>query len=364
MCISFSNMQKLGNWTVRMCANSIFGCNRSNPYSAVNIDDDRDACNLSCCNLLDWWLHRDTSSVVDHLSGGFIMGCNVLCRPTAAVWFVFLIAAWLLKRGDKGRFKFAMLFIIATTATLTPWVIRNLLIFDKPIWATTHGGYTLLLANNPLLYDQIASGNYSREWNEELFHEKWAQRNEGDPREATFWLAPVTEDKSRLTSPQTTLDKPWMGELVDDKLASQSAMKLIRNQPLIFLKSALVRLAWLWAPWPSARQGSAVQRFVIGFWYCTVLAAFFVSFVWNRSLPSTAKNVAAEVSNFDSTSIASSFARQPLAPAILLICAISFVHAVYWSNMRMRAVAMPAVYVVLAYQVSQISGKHRGRHEV
>ncbi len=38
-----------------------------------------------------------------------------------------------------------------------------------PVWATTHGGYTLLLGNNPLFYEYLRSGGFGTTWDAEPF---------------------------------------------------------------------------------------------------------------------------------------------------------------------------------------------------
>ena len=44
------------------------------------------------------------------------------------------------------------LLALTIVLVLSPWMIRNLLVFGEPVWTTTHGGYTLALANNPVYY--------------------------------------------------------------------------------------------------------------------------------------------------------------------------------------------------------------------
>jgi len=41
---------------------------------------------------------------------------------------------------------------------LSPSMIRNLALFGEPVWTTTHGGYTLALANNPVYYRNVLDG--------------------------------------------------------------------------------------------------------------------------------------------------------------------------------------------------------------
>ena len=59
----------------------------------------------------------------------------------------------MVKPGD-GRLRLMRGGLLAVTLVLvlSPWMIRNLLVFGEPVWTTTHGGYTLALANNPVYY--------------------------------------------------------------------------------------------------------------------------------------------------------------------------------------------------------------------
>ena len=45
--------------------------------------------------------------------------------------------------------------LLVTSAVVSPWVIRNRLVFGRWIATTTHGGYTLLLGNNPDFYRHL-----------------------------------------------------------------------------------------------------------------------------------------------------------------------------------------------------------------
>ena len=59
---------------------------------------------------------------------------------------------------------------ITILLVLSPWLIRNVLLFGEPIWTTTHGGYTLALANNPVYYDDVLHGPSGRVW---TGHDQW-----------------------------------------------------------------------------------------------------------------------------------------------------------------------------------------------
>ncbi len=79
---------------------------------------------------------------------------------------------------------------VALTLTLFvgSWTWRNQRQLGKPIWATTHGGYTLLLGNNPSYYQYLNSdAPIGQAWDARSFLERWDHRLESDPRLPEFW---------------------------------------------------------------------------------------------------------------------------------------------------------------------------------
>lgn len=281
---------------------------------------------------LAWWACGNRSHSSSYLLGGFLMGLSILCRPTAAIWFVFLLA-WLVISRLRQRIAPPWIGIaalsVATVLTLAPWIVRNQLQFGKPIWATTHGGYTLVLANNPVMYEHFAKGNFCRNWDEPRFHALWTKFPQDDPADESFWngVAP--------TAPAPT-NNQGMSEIEQDKLASSGAIATIRRHPYFFIESIFIRIGWLWAFWPAKNQSSLTQQIVIGAWYggvfLTLLAASVYTLLYRRTQ--------------------SKFNWQLIMPGLLLVMALTAVHSVYWSNMRMRSVAMPLVYVCLVTAIA------------
>ena len=104
------------------------------------------------------------------LAGG-AMGLAVLCRPTFLPWLGVVAVGMLLVRGGRERerggegerlvgdvawrFVNCVALVGVAAIVVSPWVIRNQRVFGKPIVTTTHGGYTLLLGNNPSFYEWL-----------------------------------------------------------------------------------------------------------------------------------------------------------------------------------------------------------------
>ncbi len=286
-----------------------------------------------------WWCKYPRANGAEMIGGGLLVGLAILCRPTFAVWAIglflcLILSNWKHRRNTRcdsvGGLRRAALFVVAIALTMAPWIVRNAVVFGQPIWATTHGGYTLLLANNPVLFQHYEKEGPSRIWDEAIFHERWAERAGHDLSQPAYWLD--TNRQPIALSEPTELESPDFprGELVDDEVASKAAWATIARQPNIFLKAAFIRVGWLWAPAPASMQSRPLIRVIIGSWYTIIyalaLAAFLIC-VWNR----------AKIGRFFWWN---------LAPAISLIVSLTAVHSVYWSNMRMRSVAMPAVYAI------------------
>ncbi|HEY2157674.1 MAG TPA: phospholipid carrier-dependent glycosyltransferase, partial [Isosphaeraceae bacterium] len=94
------------------------------------------------------------------LIAGLAFGLAALCRPSLLPGAVLVgIARAAVGPGDRRRrIRDAALFAIALGTTLAPWAIRNQRRFGEPIVTTTHGGYTLALANNPAYYADVVEG--------------------------------------------------------------------------------------------------------------------------------------------------------------------------------------------------------------
>ncbi|WP_417748149.1 hypothetical protein [Rosistilla oblonga] len=94
----------------------------------------------------------------------------------------------------------------------------------------------------------------------------------------------------------------------------------------MFVASCLVRLGRLWSPMPHAGDYSNLLRYAIGSFYVALFACCLLV-IWRLG-------------------------RRLMSPAwmamLLLAVALSCVHSIYWSNMRMRSLATPLIAVVAA----------------
>ena len=141
--------------------------------------------------------------------GGAGLGLAALCRPSVLPGTLLTIAAAAIARpGAAGaRLVRAGMIAAAVLIVLSPWMIRNFVQFGEPIWTTTHGGYTLALANNPVYYREVLDGPPGRVW---TGHDQW------------IWWDSVNRKTSGMSEAQA------------DRFMRDEALRLARAEPAAF----------------------------------------------------------------------------------------------------------------------------------
>lgn len=285
----------------------------------------------TCLALLGWWLwlralHRTPGESRwfwgDWVGVGLVFGLSILARPTAAPWVGLSLLGILCLRqlSWSQRWQRLVAVCLPVVALLAVWTVRNQRQLGQPVWATTHGGYTLLLANNPSLYVHFSSRGPTRDWQADAFHTAWLSRYQ--PGVDLSDLATWPPSESPTPQPSSNADLNTPREFEDNRLAYQAAGKTIAREPATFLLSCVYRAGWLWAAWPNFDHlSSAVVGIGLWYlaWYCGAVVALFraprrmLTLAW--------------------------------WPGLALVVALTCVHAVFWGNMRMRGQAMPVVYL-------------------
>ena len=293
--------------------------------------------------------HRSAWQWLSIVLLGIVLGLAVLSRPTAAPWALLCVLSFLFVGCScwKRRVCDAILVAAGVTVCVAPWTLRNLQELGRPVWATTHGGYTLLLANNPSLYQHFVHNGPYRNWDAEAFHAAWRSRHRVAAEQLLtddYWTdanVDPTRPSVNLPSEMPKLDtvegrgdalsrREWSAsEFQDNALAYEAAKATISRHPGVFVESIGIRLAWLWAPWPNTDSMPTVV--CLGLWYAIWFLFALVGLVLARR----------------------SRHRGWLIP-LLLIASLSVVHAIFWSNMRMRAPAMPMVYLLAAASLEKL----------
>lgn len=249
---------------------------------------------------------------------GAVFGLTALCRPSiwafgglgALIWLLSLIRSTSSvgervqsSEGRRERLTVGLACVFAVAGVVSPWVVRNALVFERPILMTTHGGYTLLLGNNATFYGEVVAGPSGAVW---------------DGASLSAWQL---RQEEKLQG---------MGIEVDDEVARDAAFsKLARgwivDHPVQFLQCSVLRVQRFWASRPSVSADvPPVVLFAVRIWYLAMLMLSAFSLVRWRSR----------------------WMKNWTLPAFVL--ALTAVHAVYWSNARMRSAAIPVVSIAAA----------------
>lgn len=264
---------------------------------------------------LDAWtpLSRKARPLWHGALTGVVFGLCALCRPTILAFGVLVSiwcwAAWFFRRKAndptclRSRRLIAVTIVTATAVTLVPWTARNAVRLGRPIVTTTHGGYTLLLGNNPVFYHSVVAEPWGTVW-DGVSLDEWQQS---------------LEDDLRREQP------PVVGEVARDRWMYGRAIANISNEPGLFVRACLLRLGRFWNVAPLANALPPGATWGIAIFYTLVAGA---------AVAGIARLTRNEWSRW--------------APLALLLISFSAVHLLYWSNMRMRAPVVPVVALLAA----------------
>ncbi|AGA27438.1 ArnT family glycosyltransferase [Singulisphaera acidiphila] len=230
--------------------------------------------------------------------GGIGFGLASLCRPSllpAAGLVVF--AALATGPGTAWvRLRRASLVAVATVMLLVPWAWRNAWVFGESVWTTTHGGWTLALANNPVYYAEVLDGPPGA---------VWSGANQ------KRWFDETVHEVEGLSQPRA------------DRKIRTMALRFIRDHPRDFVRASVARLERFWGFAPAGAVYSRAIRGVTLLWTVPLWIALALGLTTRRDLwrwPGVA------------------------APAVVL--ALTAVHSIYWTDMRMRAPIVPAIALI------------------
>jgi 4-amino-4-deoxy-L-arabinose transferase-like glycosyltransferase len=229
--------------------------------------------------------------------GGVLFGLAGLARPSMLPGAVLTIMAVLTIRPTAPRERLAdgLMLALSMLAVLAPWAIRNAVVLGVPVITTTHGGYTLALANNEVYYRDVLNGPPGRVW---TGHDQW------------LWWDSVNRDTSGMSEPE------------DDRYLRQRVVRLAFEQPTTFLHASLQRLERFWSVSPAIAVYSPLVRLATTLWTVPFWAALVVGL------------------------FRGSLWRWPQVAAPLAILGLTAVHSLYWTDLRMRAPIVPAIALV------------------
>lgn len=250
------------------------------------------------CLALAFFVGADSLSRWSVVLAGIFVGLAALTRPV--MWPAWLCVG--VASGCGGRTRMWLLATAAAVLIYAPWPIRNWITMGSPILTTTHGGYTLWLGMNPVYYREVVAGPHAI-WPEESFQE-WTRENADETR--------------------------GKDEIEADRHFGAKAWSWMRSNPVCAARSTIHHIASFWTPMP--RVGANWQRRVVASFYIGLYLAAGVGLVHGRGW------------------------RWPRSLVLANLVAFTLVHAVYWSNVRMRAPLAPALGVLASF-----SGQWGGR---
>jgi 4-amino-4-deoxy-L-arabinose transferase-like glycosyltransferase len=229
--------------------------------------------------------------------GGLGFGLAGLCRPSLLSGAALTILAGLATPPGRPWQRIARSGLLALTivVVLLPWMIRNLVVLGDPVWTTTHGGYTLALANNPVYYREILDGPPGGVWTGE---DQWR------------WWDSVNRETSGLTEHQA------------DRYLQETVWRLASQRPRDFTRASLARLGHFWGVAPAASVYPAFARYATMAWTVPLWAALVLGLA-NRALWSW-----------------------PRIAATMIVIGLTLVHTVFWTDLRMRAPVVPVIALI------------------
>lgn len=262
-----------------------------------------------------WSLLSGPSRLGPRCTAGLVLGIAALCRPVFIVWLA-LAAAVLLASAIRRRDLWpAVGFCAAAGLVLAPWIVRNVVQFQRPIATTTHGGYTVWLGNNDEYYDFLRTAPRGSVWDSTRLDQRYAER----------YLA-------------------WdRDEVATDRWANQQARQCIQRQPEMFVRACLGRVTrlWGWVPNRLAPDESNLRRYArwaVGVWYFVQWAFILAAVAMLRQ----------------------QLLSSPWLWAVLLAVSLTAVHCIYWTDMRMRAPMIPMLAVAAAWGFVRVSERMFG----
>ena len=306
------------NWLNRpmsLLASALVAADPILVFQSVQVMTETMATYLGLMILLLWVWSIETRRIAGYWWTGLVLGLAILCRPPFVLWAPFLALFTVIRKEEKpncdseghSRWAHVLLLTVSTLLVVAPWVYRNYRIFGEPKLTTTHGGYTLLLANNRSFYAAFSQG-------ERL----------GD------WEAETPEFQAILSHAYPFQVRSSEGELKRDRAYSEAAWKTMVASPSLFLQTSLVRLCWFWSPMPHGSQEESgarhTLRICIGVFYC-------IQFGF----------AAYGAKQFGTWATATKWC---FIGWLSFAFALTALHSVYWSNLRMRAPLVPMLTVL------------------
>jgi 4-amino-4-deoxy-L-arabinose transferase-like glycosyltransferase len=176
------------------------------------------------CGLLYFVRARKTNHRWSWFAAGVWLGVAIISRSAALVIALALTISQLAEYAAsrrRGDLRPVVLFTLAWGLTISPWLVRNYLAFDRPVIGSTLSGYYLYRQNH-----QLGSDHYLR----------FVSGGE---------FVPVLHAMIRRRPDLTGSEN----EAAMDLVYRDEALRAIQSHPLRYLKLSAYRFLMLWFDW-------------------------------------------------------------------------------------------------------------------
>lgn len=258
------------------------------------------------------------------LAGG-LFGLAGLCRPTALPWLVCWLVMIVVPSGrraetadipeqaavTRSRRRFALAAVAVSGVILSLWGLRNLWQMDRFLVTTTHGGYTLLLGNNPA-FDREVLQKPPHVW----------------PGESLVAWQNELEQRQRRD-----LGVDFQNEFAVDRWCRDEAVHWISSHPSRFVAAAGYRMRSLWSPGPRGPEAAGlptVIRLTVAAWSLGLFMLAACGLIGLIRDPRRAR----------------------WWPLLAWVAVVVGIHLFYWADARMRAPIQPILAVLAARAVA------------
>jgi len=124
--------------------------------------------------------------------GGLTLGMGALCRPPAFMFVLAILVAavWMRCKGSFAVSRSLLLCGIVATLIVTPWCVRNSVLFGRPTFLVSNSGLNLYKGLPGKGNDSsIADLGYCEQWIEDANqHDLPASERELDARGLAYWI--------------------------------------------------------------------------------------------------------------------------------------------------------------------------------
>lgn len=278
---------------------------------------------------------------------GIVFGLAALCRPTIWVFAAVAGVTLVVRRPRSWWRRIAWTAVAASVVVVAPWGIRNAFVLGHPVMTTTHGGYTLLLGNNPVFYREVVDRGWDSVWPGKSLAE---------------WQQSLERAMNRETPPVS-------GEVARDRWMYRQAAENIKRQPVHFIRACWVRFLRFWSVVPLRAPGQDVSptvRRATGCFYTALLAGMALGLLriavdLVRLRTGCAFRSKTGCAFRSRTGCAEKDVPDPIQgvganrlwrhwqPLVLLIASFCCLHLLYWTNMRMRAPLVPEIAAISVF---------------